>query len=68
MGHDKPAAPDEVTTLLTSTRPGDDIILGCDATVRHTIWSSYGINDRAACIFDFINLYDMSIWTSVQNI
>ncbi|GBP05364.1 hypothetical protein EVAR_72524_1 [Eumeta japonica] len=40
MDQEKTAPPAEVSNILASKGPSEDIVLGCDASARHTIWRS----------------------------
>lgn len=55
MAHDRPAPPEELTTLttyITSTKV--DLLVGCDANARHVLWGSSENNERGEYLFDFI--------------
>ncbi|XP_046804647.1 luciferin 4-monooxygenase-like isoform X2 [Lucilia cuprina] len=63
MAHEKTAPPDEVSDLLAVIETSDDIILGCDANARHTIWGSSETNER-----DFITIYhqEEKLWKGLD--
>ncbi|XP_037811346.1 uncharacterized protein LOC119603400 [Lucilia sericata] len=66
MAHEKTAPPDEVSDLLAVIETSDDIILGCDANARHTIWGSSETNERGESIFNFINTNNLNIYFSTE--
>lgn len=64
MAHGKTAPPAEVRDLMATLGASDDLILGCDANARHSIWGSREINDRGEEILDFINNNKLCICNS----
>ncbi|XP_065362012.1 uncharacterized protein LOC135955586 [Calliphora vicina] len=64
MANEKTAPPVEVSALLSSVGASDDIILGCDANARHSIWGNSEINERGESLLNFINSNKLSICNS----
>lgn len=60
MAHKKTAPPDEISFHMDTLKTRDDIIIGCDANARHTIWGS----KRGEYILDFINFNNITICNS----
>jgi ribonuclease HI len=55
MAHDKPAPPEEVAKLVADAGKGNaNLVLGCDANARHTLWGSSMENERGEKLFDYL--------------
>jgi len=54
MAHDRPAPPDELSSLVEFDSKDDQILIGADANAHHSVWGSSDINDRGKSLLDFI--------------
>ena len=62
MAHDRSAPPQELQHLTNTITPKKaNLLIGCDANARHTLWGSSEINERGESFFDFIITSNLSV-------
>jgi len=54
MPNDRPALPDDRSSLRKLCSKDDQLLIGADANAHHNEWGSFDINDRGESLLDFI--------------
>ncbi|XP_049301803.1 uncharacterized protein LOC125775350 [Bactrocera dorsalis] len=60
LAHDEDIPPAPLTRLVEENKK-DDVLIGCDANARHTVWGSSSINTRGESLLQYILNSNLSI-------